>query len=326
MSAARVEKPEEDFGAAFAEPTTDTTKKVETTDVVDPNAKKDGADPGTKEVKTDVVDPGKQSAGTVVDDKSKTDPPAGDAAKSESQVQDVNHWRGKANWSEGHRAREKARADAAEAKAKQLEADLAEAKKSGPAKAPEAATTTTDLDPLKRIEEEMPETAGATREAIKQATDALRKEIGGRALTAEEVEAIVKKALAPTTDALASDAYAKHWGEIRSAHADVDEWTKDGSPFFQWKDSLPEEEQDMLNRVLEGGTATQVNRALTRFKTATGRAQPAAADDKKDDKSGKVADGKIDNAALAVKTKAGTPMPEGEKDPNDFGAAFRSDG
>jgi hypothetical protein len=172
---------------------------------------------------------------------------------------------------------------------------------------------------IRSSEDELPETAQATREAIKLATDDLRKELG-RSLTAKEIKDIVTEALAPTVEAAESDAYAKHWSVIRSAHSDIDEWTKEGSEFFRWRDSLPMYLQTGVNAVLESGTADDVVVVFNDFKKATGKPLTQAQD--KGAGGGNTA-GQIDAAALAVKTKSGAALPPGEVDQNDFGAAFR---
>lgn len=333
MSAATKLQPDDDFGAAFAEPDPDPATTTATTGA--PTSQKteasaSAADPGA--TTTGAADAANQDpAEKPAADPKKVDPPEGTEPKSEAKEaagKDVNHWRGKAGWLQGQFHSEATRRKAVEEENARLKRELEDAKKPGSAApAPAADATSASApkkpDPLSRIEDTLPETASATREAIDQAVESVRKDLKP-GMTEEQVKKIVTDAIKPTAEAVASDAAAKHWQAIYEAHSDTDELIKEGSPFYTWRDSLPGWMQPGVNQVLERGTADEVIEVLATYKKTV---KPQASTTVSDDKGAKPkpADDNDDTAALAVRTRAAPAIPAGQADQNDFGAAFRSD-
>lgn len=293
--------PEDDFGGAFAEPGTDPAPGATgATGAAAPVA------PATPAALATPAAPAQPTPSPAP-----ADPTAAAPAKSEPD-KDVNHWRGKANWSEGQRVKEAEARKAAEEKAAKLEKDLAEAKKSGSAPAP-APATPAPADPFAAVADELPEFVAATKAAIAQAITGLTEQLG-RVPTKEEVAALIDTKTAATVQTVAANAEEQHWTAIRSAHTDIDTLKAPDSPLFGWVASQPDYIQEGMAKVLDSGTANQVIDLISRFKKETN--QPA-----KNDPPAPPAG--ISQAAYAVKTKPAAIAPGSDPGEGKFEDAFQ---
>ena len=182
--------------------------------------------------------------------------------------------------------------------------------------------TAADVDAeLEKLKKEYPDFTEAMWGAMQRA---LKKT---QAAVDSKIDTVVKEALKPLEERAANDSRERHFAAIAAAHPDFKEVAA-SKELTDWVESKPAYLRPGLKRVLEQGTAGEINELLTDFKASkkppADPAAEAAAKKKAEDEAAAEAKRKkkLEDAG-AVKGRTGGVSTKGQADPDDFDGAWK---